>query len=168
MASWYSVNIDFWFFEMHLSGRKIAAIPNKEHAMPIKRLLATLLATAALAGTAYAHAPEGSVKPNFAHAIPNVPGKSLVAVEVSYPPGGAPAAHRHAPSAFIYAYVVSGEIQSQVDDGPARIYRAGESFYEAPGAHHRISRNASQTQPAKLLAVFVVDSGEQPLTTPDK
>lgn len=136
--------------------------------MPIKRLLATLLATATLAAAAHAHAPEDTVKPNFAHALPNVPGKSLVAVEVSYPPGGASAPHRHARSAFIYAYVVSGEIQSQVDEGPARIYRAGESFYEAPGAHHRISRNASKTRPAKLLAVFVVDTGQQPLTTPDK
>jgi quercetin dioxygenase-like cupin family protein len=135
--------------------------------MLIKRLIPAVLATAALVGTVYAHAPEGKVKPNFAHAIPNVPGKSLIAVEVTYPPGGASAAHRHAPSAFIYAYVVSGEIQSQVDDGPVRIYRAGESFYEAPGAHHRISRNASKSQPAKLLAVFVVDTGEQPLTTPD-
>lgn len=136
--------------------------------MPIKRLLATLLAAVALAGAAHAHAPEGAVKLNFAHALPNVPGKSLVAVEVSYPPGGASAPHRHARSAFIYAYVVAGAIQSQVDDGPARIYKAGESFYEVPGAHHRISRNASATQPAKLLAVFVVDTGEQPLTTPDK
>ena len=136
--------------------------------MSIKRLLATLLGTAALAGAAYAHAPEGTVKPNFAHALPNAPGKSLVAVEVRYPPGGASKPHRHARSAFIYAYVVSGEIQSQVDDGPARVYRAGESFYEAPGAHHRISRYASRTQPAELLAVFVVDTGEQPLTTPDK
>lgn len=136
--------------------------------MPIKRLLAPLLATVALAGAAHAHAPGGTAKPNFAHAIPNIPGKSLVAVEVSYPPDGASAPHHHARSAFIYAYVVSGEIQSQVDDGPARIYKAGESFYEVPGAHHRISRNASKTLPAKLLAVFVVDTGEQPLTTPDK
>jgi quercetin dioxygenase-like cupin family protein len=136
--------------------------------MSIKRLLATLLATAALAGAAYAHTSEGTVKPNFAHALPNVPGKSLVAVEVSYPPGAASAPHHHAHSAFIYAYVVSGQIQSQVDDGPARLYRAGESFFEAPGAHHRISRNASKTETAKLLAVFVVETGEQPLTTPDK
>ncbi|AHX13376.1 cupin [Dyella jiangningensis] len=136
--------------------------------MSIKRLLAALLATAAFAGTAYAQAPEATVKPNFAQAIPNLPGKSLVAVEVSYPPGGASTPHHHARSAFIYAYVVSGEIQSQVDDGPMRTYRAGESFYEAPGAHHRVSGNASKTQPAKLLAVFVVDTGEQPLTTPDK
>ena len=136
--------------------------------MSIKRFLATLLASAALAGSAYAHAPDGTVKPNFSHALPNVPGKSLVAVEVNYPPGGASAAHHHARSAFIYAYVVSGAIESQVDDGPARVYKAGESFYEVPGAHHRISRNASKTQPAKLLAVFVVDTGDAPLTTPQK
>ncbi|UGB46289.1 cupin domain-containing protein [Frateuria edaphi] len=136
--------------------------------MSIKRFLATLLASAALAGSAYAHAPDGTVKPNFSHALPNVPGKSLVAVEVNYPPGGASAAHHHARSAFIYAYVVSGAIESQVDDGSARVYKAGESFYEVPGAHHRISRNASKTQPAKLLAVFVVDTGDAPLTTPDK
>ena len=136
--------------------------------MSINRFLAALLAGAVFAGSACAHAPDGTVRPNFSHALPNVPGKSLVAVEVDYPPGGASAPHHHARSAFIYAYVLSGEIQSQVDDGPARVYRAGESFYELPGAHHRISRNASRTMPARLLAVFVVDTGEQPLTTPDK
>ena len=136
--------------------------------MSINRFLAALLAGAVLAGSACAHAPDGTVRPNFSHALPNVPGKSLVAVEVDYPPGGASAPHHHARSAFIYAYVLSGEIQSQVDDGPARVYRAGESFYELPGAHHRISRNASRTMPARLLAVFVVDTGDAPLTTPDK
>lgn len=136
--------------------------------MLTKRLIAALLATAALAGAAYAQAPKETVQPNFSHVIPNLPGKSLVAVEVNYPPGGASSPHRHAGSAFIYAYVLSGEIESQVDDGPARIYHTGESFYEAPGAHHGISRNVSKTQPAKLLAVFVVDTGEKPLTTPDK
>jgi quercetin dioxygenase-like cupin family protein len=63
--------------------------------------------------------------------------------------------------------VVSGAIVSAVDDGPARTYRAGESFYEPPGAHHRISRNASATRPAKLLAVFVKDSGDGKLMFPD-
>jgi quercetin dioxygenase-like cupin family protein len=136
--------------------------------MSIKQLLATALATAAFAGAVSAHAPEGTVKPNFSHAITNVPGKSLVAVEVTYPPGGASAPHHHARSAFIYAYVVSGEIESQVGNGPAKVYKAGESFYEPPGAQHRISRNASKNMPAKLLAVFVVDTGDQPLTTPDE
>lgn len=126
-------------------------------------LLTAVLMTATTIG---ASAPRETVKPNFAHAIGNIPGKSLVAVEVTYPPGGASLPHTHAKSAFIYAYVVSGAIESQVDNAPAHIYTAGQSFYEAPGALHQISRNASKTTPAKLLAVFVVDSGDAPLTTP--
>jgi quercetin dioxygenase-like cupin family protein len=108
------------------------------------------------------------VTPNFAHAIPNIPGKSLVAVVVDYAPGGASHPHTHARSAFIYAYVVSGVVESQVNDGPRRVYHAGESFHELPGTHHVVSRNASATEPAKLLAVFVVDTGDKALTTPDK
>jgi quercetin dioxygenase-like cupin family protein len=108
------------------------------------------------------------VTPIFEHAIPNLPGKSLDAVVVDYAPGGASAPHRHAKSAFIYAYVVSGAIESQVNDEPKRVYHAGESFYEDPGSHHVASRNASVTEPAKLLAVFVVDTNDKPLTIPDK
>jgi quercetin dioxygenase-like cupin family protein len=114
-----------------------------------------------------AQSPE-DVKLVFEHAIPNIDGKRLVAVVVSYPAGGKSAPHRHAGSAFIYAYVLSGAIRSQVDDGPARVYQTGEGFYEVPGAHHRISENASDKGPASLLAVFVVDSTDASLTTPDR
>lgn len=107
-----------------------------------------------------------TVTPHFDHAIPNIPGKSLVALVVDYAPGGASPAHEHAKSAFIFAYVLSGEIESQVNDGPKRVYRAGESWYENPGSVHRVSRNASATAPAKLLAVFVVDTDDKKLTTP--
>jgi quercetin dioxygenase-like cupin family protein len=109
-----------------------------------------------------------AITPNFKQAIPNIPGKSLVALVVDYAPGGSSRSHTHAKSAFIYAYVVSGAIESQVNDEPKRIYRAGESWYETPGAHHAVSRNASATEPAKLLAVFVVDTGDKILTIPDK
>ena len=111
--------------------------------------------------------PRSTATPIFERELPNVPGKSLVAVEVVYPPGGGSSPHRHPASSFIYAYVVSGAIVSAVDDERPRVYRAGESFYEAPGAHHRISRNASTTRPAKLLAVFVRDSSKAPLVLPD-
>lgn len=121
-----------------------------------------------LATTAPAHVTSESVVPNFSHTITNIPGKSLVAVEVLYPPGGASLPHSHAKSAFIYAYVVSGAIESQVDGEPAHVYTAGQSFHEEPGAIHRISRNASKSEPAKLLAVFVVDSNDAALTTPEK
>lgn len=113
-----------------------------------------------------AHGIGETVIPNFEHAIPNSPGKLLIAVIVDYAPGGASPPHRHAKSAFIYAYVVSGAIESQVNGGPKRTYHAGESFFEEPGSVHRVSRNASKTRPAKLLAVFVVDTADKPLTTP--
>jgi quercetin dioxygenase-like cupin family protein len=109
-----------------------------------------------------------TVTPYFNQAIPNIPGKSLVAQFVDYAPGGASASHAHAKSAFVFAYVLSGEIESQVNEEPKRVYRAGESWYETPGSIHRVSRNASTTAPAKLLAVFVVDTDEKNLTTPLK
>jgi quercetin dioxygenase-like cupin family protein len=108
------------------------------------------------------------VKPVFEHIIPNAEGKSMVAVVVTYPPGAKSPAHHHAKSAFIYAYVLSGAIRSQVDDEPAKVYRVGEGFYEMPGSHHRISENASDKDPASLLAIFVVDSKDKPLTMPDQ
>jgi quercetin dioxygenase-like cupin family protein len=113
-------------------------------------------------------APPGTVAPAFREQIPNIPGKSIVGVVVSYPPGGKTPPHRHARSAFITGYVLSGMIRSQVDDGPVQVLRAGESFFEKPGAHHRISENASTTEPARLLAIFVVDTSETELTTIDK
>lgn len=106
-----------------------------------------------------------TITPNFNQAIPNIPGKSLIAVVIDYAPGGASPSYAHAKSAFIYAYVVSGAIETQVDDGPKKVYRAGESFSEPPGSIHRVSRNVSASEPAKLLAVIVVDSGDEPLTT---
>jgi quercetin dioxygenase-like cupin family protein len=108
------------------------------------------------------------VKPVFEHLLPNAEGKSMIAVVVTYPPGAKSPAHHHARSAFIYAYVLSGTIRSQVDNQPAKVYKIGESFYELPGSHHRISENASDSDPASLLAIFVVDSKDKPLTTPDQ
>ncbi|MFX1765826.1 cupin domain-containing protein [Paraburkholderia sp. A1RI-2L] len=138
--------------------------------MKIRIALGAACAALALsvAAPAIAHDGGAAVTPNFEHALPNLPGKSLTAVVVDYAPGGASPPHEHARSAFIYAYVVSGAIESQVDDGPKRVYHAGESFFETPGAIHRVSRNASTTAPAKLLAVFVVDTGDKVLTTPVK
>lgn len=131
-----------------------------------KALRAAALGLAvAIALPVAAHGDE-TVKVNFEHAIPNIPGKKLIAVEVDYPPGGASVPHVHAKSAFIYGYVVSGLIESQVNDGPKRVYKAGESFHEEPGSRHPVSRNASKTKPAKLLAVFVVDGNDTELTSP--
>ena len=137
-------------------------------AVKLASSIAAVFTTIAL-GTAAGHAHElEQVNTVFEHAIPNIPGKSLVAVVVTYPPSGKSPSHYHAGSAFIYAHVLSGAIRSQIDDEPAKVYRVGEGFYELPGTHHRVSENASQHEPASLLAVFVVDSKDTSLTTADQ
>ena len=110
----------------------------------------------------------GDVAVTYSGQIPNIPGKSLTAVTVSYAPGGSSAGHRHPGSAFIWAYVVEGAIVSQVEGHPPHTYKAGESFTENPGDHHMRSENASKIRPARLLAVFVVDSDDKQLVTPDR
>ena len=125
--------------------------------------------TAIALGTAAGHAHElEQVNTVFERAIPNIPGKSLIALVVTYPPGGKSPSHRHAGSAFIYAHVLSGAIRSQIDDEPAKVYRVGEGFYEVPGSYHRVSENASDREPASLLAVFIVDSKDNSVTIPDR
>jgi quercetin dioxygenase-like cupin family protein len=134
-----------------------------------KAILATgaaILAAVSIPSAVNAH--QETVTPIFERALPNVPGKTLVAIEVLYPPGAASPSHTHPKSAFIYAYVLSGEVVSAVDDEKPRVYRAGESWHEVPGAQHRVSRNASATKPAKLLVVFVMDPGERQLVLPER
>ena len=103
----------------------------------------------------------------YEHALPDVPGKSIRGVLVEYGPGGYSPPHTHAKSAVIYATVLEGAVKSQINNGPIHTFKAGESFTELPGDHHRVSANASETQPAKLLAVFVVDTDQTELTIPD-
>jgi quercetin dioxygenase-like cupin family protein len=111
--------------------------------------------------------PGSAIGPVFNETIPNIPGKNLIAVAVYYPPGGKTPAHRHAASAFVAAYVLSGAIRSQVDGGEMQVFNAGESWFEKPGAHHDVSENASSSEPAKLLKIFVVDSKDTNLTIID-
>jgi quercetin dioxygenase-like cupin family protein len=123
--------------------------------------VATLVAVAAwlsLVSAEAASQERQTITPAFREAIPNIPGKSLVALVVNYPPGGTTPAHYHPRSAFVTGYVLSGSIRSQVNDGKAQVFRAGQSWTEPPGAYHPISENASATEPASLLAIFVVDT----------
>src|SRR6201995_354030 len=135
----------------------------------MKRLLCSLLVATLPFGSVLADAPKSKnakVSLVYQHELPNIPGKSIKGVLVEYGPGGVSPAHTHPKSAFIYATVLEGEILSQVNDGPVTTYKAGQSFSEMPGDRHRVSANASKTQPARLLAVFVVDTNETELTTP--
>lgn len=104
----------------------------------------------------------------FNQQISNIPGKSMIAVQVDYAPGEKSPAHWHENSSFIMAYVVSGAIRSQVAGEPVKVFQTGQSWFENPGAHHLISENASDTAPARLLAVFVVDSQHGDLTRFDR
>src|SRR5574340_413165 len=101
----------------------------------MKRILCSLLVAALPLGGAPADQPRANnVKATlvYQHELPNVPGKSLKGVLVEYGPGGASPAHRHAKSAFIYATVLEGAIRSAVNDGPVKVYQAGQSFTELP------------------------------------
>jgi quercetin dioxygenase-like cupin family protein len=148
-------------------GNEARRLKHEDKEMRMRSLAMLLITTALGASPGLAQNAE-QVKPVFEHALPNAKGKHMVAVVVTYAPGAKSPAHHHAPSAFIYAYVLSGTIRSQVDDAPPRIYQTGEGFFEMPGSHHRISENASDREPASLLAVFVVDSNDKALTTPDQ
>lgn len=99
-------------------------------------------------------------RPVFSEKLPNVPGKTLTGVLVQYAPGGKSPSHAHAGS--VYAYVISGKVRSENSvTGPVKVYSAGEGFFEPPGSTHTISENASDTEPATLLAIFVADDGAQ-------
>jgi quercetin dioxygenase-like cupin family protein len=113
-------------------------------------------------------APGAKVSVVFDQELPNVPGKSMRAVLVEYAPGAGSPSHRHPTSAFIYARVLDGAIRSKVNDEPERTYQTGESWTEKPGDHHQVSKNASATEPAKLLAIFVVDTSDRQIVIPDK
>lgn len=96
------------------------------------------------------------------HALPDMPGKRVTVVRVTYGPGGFTPPHRHAGT--VTAYITKGQIRSQLKGGPVEVFDVGQSFFEPPGAIHLVSANASNTDWAELLAVFVADEGAQ-LTT---
>lgn len=107
----------------------------------------------------------GGRKIVFEHDLPdlNLKDWTVTAVEVSYGPGEASAAHRH-PGVTV-AYVLEGEVRSKVGDDAEKSYTVGQMFVETPHQLHAISRNGSATKPAKLLAVMLAPRGEQ-LTVP--
>jgi quercetin dioxygenase-like cupin family protein len=104
------------------------------------------------------------IKPVFDLDLPNVAGKTFKVIEVSFAAGTKANAHRHG-NAFVYAYVLSGSIRSQLAGEPARIYRAGQGWFEPPGAHHILTQNLSRKKSARLLVVFVANIGEPTKTS---
>ncbi len=114
------------------------------------------------ASSTAASSPLNKVELIASYALPNVPGKRVTVVRVFYGPGGFTRAHRHAGS--VTAYITKGKIRSQLAGGAVETFNVGQSFFEPPGATHLVSANASDTEPAELIAVFVADEGAE-LTT---
>ena len=121
-------------------------------------LLAAVAAIACSSVSAH-DAAEETVTPLQRQKLPDVPGKQVILAVVAYEPGQASAPHRHAGSVF--AYVLEGEGTSQLEGQPPITYKAGQSWYEPPRVPHLVSRNASTTKPAKLLAWLLMDEGGQ-------
>ncbi len=133
-------------------------------------LFAELLASGRHAGaqtqTAPATPPSTPRPPVFTHDLPNLTldDWEVTVSHVDYAPGRVGAVHHHA--GFVLAYVLEGAVISKVSgQGEEKTYIVGQMFYEQPGATHEVSKNASQTQPAKLLAMIFAKKGST-LTTP--
>jgi quercetin dioxygenase-like cupin family protein len=118
-----------------------AITQEKQHEYPIDRIPATLAAVAAWPTLLSAESPSHdrqTITPAFKVTIPNIPGKSLVGLVVTYPPGGATPAHSHPRSAFVTGYVLTGSIRSQVEPGKTQVFHASEHWTEPTGAYHSI------------------------------
>ncbi len=112
-------------------------------------------ASVAVAGAPAPQKPDSTLTPVALVTLFDAPGKVLNATRVSYPPGGKDPSHVHPNATFVY--VMSGSVRSAADDGPVITYKAGDTFYMPAGHTHRVSENASTTEPANLLSVQVAD-----------
>ena len=130
-----------------------------------RRTLLEAFGALALQSAMAQNAPSPSRGVVFEHDLPdlNMKGWAVTAVEVHYGPGAGSAAHRH--PGITLAYVLEGEVVSKVGDGPEKTYSVGQMFIETPNELHAVSRNASKTKPARLLAMLLAEKGKE-LTTP--
>jgi quercetin dioxygenase-like cupin family protein len=119
-----------------------------------KGTTAAVASPAAMASTR----PTETLKPLLQQALPNMRGKTFTSVIVDFPPHARAMPHRHG-QAFVYAYVLQGTVRSQLAGKPVTTYHQGDNWVEQPGAHHVLTENTSRTERAKLLVVFVSDTG---------
>jgi quercetin dioxygenase-like cupin family protein len=90
--------------------------------------------------------------------IPGMPNKEVLMITVTYLPGGTSLPHRH--DAQVFVYVLEGAMTMQVDGSAPVTVGPGQTFYEGPHDVHRVSANASQTEPAKILVFMIKDKGK--------
>ena len=131
------------------------------------------LGLAALAGAfgmgivaAQQQAPATRVTALMKQAIAEYPGHEVTMITLDIPPGGGSAPHRH-PGHHTFGYVLEGTYKIKVDNSPEETLTKGQTFYEPPGALHAVSRNGSDTQPAKVLVLMLAESGK-PTTVPER
>jgi quercetin dioxygenase-like cupin family protein len=144
--------------------------PTKHH---LTRSAIGLLGLAALAGAfglgtvvAQQPMPPTKVSQLMKQTLADVPGREVMMITLDIPPGGGSPAHRH-PGAHNFGYVLEGAYKIKLDNGPETVVTKGQTFYESPGQLHAVSKNASETEPTKVLVVVVNEVGK-PLTVPEK
>lgn len=101
--------------------------------------------------------PAPTIQVAYRYELVNSPGKSIIGLLVRFPPNGSSPPHRHG-GASVVGYVIEGTLLNKMNDSPVKVINKGETWYEAPGCHHKISDNYSETETATLLATFVVDT----------
>jgi len=125
-------------------------------------MISSLFVIAGCAATHSAAPGEGmkstTVTKILTQALPEKVGTEARVLLVEYPPGVTSPAHRH--PGVIFAYVLEGAVECGLDDGPVVRYEKGQAWYEHPGQLHRVAKNASQTEPAKLLVFFLTEPGK--------
>ncbi len=122
---------------------------------------AWMVLACSLAGCSSHHTPAAttaSVHTLLTQTLPENVGREVRMLTVDYPPGVSSAPHQHPGAVFVY--VAQGSVQCALDNDPVRIYHEGESWSERPGQIHRVSANASDTEPAKLVVFFVTEPGK--------
>ena len=139
------------------------SIRTLRHAVP---LIAMVSATAVAPAFAQQQAPATKVTALMKQVIAEFPGREILVITLDIPPGGGSPPHRH-PGHHIFGYVLEGSYRIKLDQGSETVLTKGQTFYEAPGQLHAVSANASQTEPAKVLAFIVAESGK-PITVPEQ
>lgn len=132
----------------------------------ISILALTVTMSAAVPVMAQQAPPATKVTALLKQVLADVPGREVTMITLDIPPGGGSAPHRH-PGHHVFGYVLEGSYKLKLDQGEEKILTKGQTFYEAPGQLHAVSANASATEPAKVLAVIVAESGK-PVTVPEK
>jgi quercetin dioxygenase-like cupin family protein len=143
----------------------------EEHTMqsparPLAYILPLIVMMSASAALAQQQAPATKVTTLLQQVLADYPGHEVLMLTLDIPPGVVSSPHRH-PGHHVFGYVLEGSYRFKVGEGPETVLSKGQTFYEAPGQLHAVSGNASQTEPAKVLAFMVAESGK-PITVPEK